>query len=119
QWFQIAASLLGGVGFKIKLPAGWIEREFRYQAIRLGKWGFAAIPGEAIHAIALDLKSRGAMLGFERTFTCGLANGHMSYVCTTPEYAVGGYEAVSSFFGATAGDRLVDSVQRQLTKVKP
>jgi hypothetical protein len=107
------------LGLKITLPPGWIETQFRFQALRIGKWGFASIPGEAIHTIGLDLKARGAALGFDHTFTCGLANGHMAYITTRDEYWDGGYEALATFWGDTQADKLEDSSQRQMAKIKP
>lgn len=118
-WFQVLATIGGQTGIDVKIPPTWIEHQFRWQAIRIGRFGFASIPGEAIHTIALDVKAFGASLGFEHTFVCGLANGHMSYVVTEPEYWVGGYEGFSTLFGPHTAQVLEDAVSRQLTKVKP
>lgn len=118
-WFQFLQQVGGNLGYAVPIPMGWIENEFRYQGVRVGKWGFTSIPGEAIHTIALDLKARGKALGFERTFTCGLANGHMAYICTPSEYDAGGYESLATFWGRDTADKLTDACMRQLTKVKP
>jgi hypothetical protein len=106
-------------GVPIPIPAGWCEREFRFQAIRLGKWGFCSIPGEAIHTITTDLKNQGAVLGYDKLFTCGLANGHMMYVTTEQEYDAGGYEGLCTLFGRDASDKLEAAVSRQITRIKP
>lgn len=118
-WLQFLAQAGVNLGVKIQIPRGWCEREFRFQAVRLGKWGFSSIPGEAIHTITTDLKARGLALGYERLFTCGLANGHASYVTTEPEYNAGGYEAISTLFGSHTADRLTDACDRQITKTRP
>lgn len=107
------------LGVKLNFPPGWIETQFRFQAIRIGKWGFASIPGEAIHTIGWDLKARGKAAGFDHTFTCGLANGHMAYITTKEEFWYGGYEALATFWGDTQADKLEDSSERQMRKVKP
>ncbi len=118
-WFQFLQTIGGNLGYAVPIPKGWIENEFRFQGTRIGKWGFTSMPGEAIHTISLSLKKQGKSLGFERTFTCGLANGHMAYICTPDEYDAGGYESLATFWGRDTGTKLEDACVKQLTKVKP
>src|SRR5579883_2022289 len=118
-WTATIQALGASLGASLPLPAGSVETELRFQAVRLGKWGFVSIPGEAIHTIGLDLKAYGATLGYEHVFPCGLSNGHMGYVCTEPEYNAGGYEAILTLFGSKTADRLEAACEAQLEAVKP
>jgi hypothetical protein len=118
-WLSAIQALGANFGMTIPIPSGTLETQFRFQAIRVGKWGFTSIPGEAIHTIALDLKAYGQTLGYEHVFTCGLANGHMGYCCTEPEYNAGGYEALLTLFGSKQADKLEASCEAQLAAIKP
>ncbi|MGE0711768.1 MAG: neutral/alkaline non-lysosomal ceramidase N-terminal domain-containing protein [Planctomycetota bacterium] len=106
-------------GIRFKFPRGWVEREFRFQAIRIGADVIASMPGEPIHEIGLGIKQDGKALGFRHVLAAGLANGHGSYFTTAKEYGYGGYEGMASFFGPQNGDKLRDAVKQQMTKVKP
>ncbi len=106
-------------GVTIPLSSLDIDRSFRYQAIRLQNTLLSSIPGEAIHEIGLEVKAMGALLGFEHTFVCGLANGHMAYITNQREYNVGGYEALASLFGDTTGQKVVDACALTALQVAP
>lgn len=108
-----------GVGVTVALPHGWMEQEFRIQAIRIGRGVIGSLPGEPIHEIGLSLKQDGRNLGFDHVMTVGLANGHGAYFTTEREYWYGGYEALASLFGPQNGTRLMDSVRRQMTRIRP
>jgi hypothetical protein len=119
-WFAVLGQLgVTSLGVQIPIPNGWMEREFRFQAIRMGKWGFASIPGEAIHTITDLLKATGPSLGYDKLFCCGLANGHASYITTEQEFDAGGYEGISTLFGRDASDKLEAGIMRQITRIKP
>jgi neutral ceramidase len=102
-----------------KLGSDMVDHVFRIQAVRLNKTVIASVPGEAIHALGLEIKSAGKALGFDHTFVFGLANGHMSYVTNEVEFNAGGYESTASFFGPQAGAKLVQSCKDRMTAVKP
>lgn len=106
-------------GISFPLPADWTETRFRFQAIRIDDTVICSIPGEAIHEIGLDLKAYGRAAGFRWAYAFGLANGHMSYITTPREYALGGYEGIATFFGMYTGDRVVQSAELMIDRVTP
>jgi neutral ceramidase len=103
----------------VKIPNGLIEREFRYQAIRIGKTVIASMPGEPIHEMGLILKADGRGMGYDYVIPAGLANGHGSYFTTPTEYGFGGYEGMASLFGPQGGVILMDSCRRLMDRLKP
>ncbi len=118
--FLSAVQHLGiGVGVSLGLPQGWVETEFRFQAIRIGRGVLTSLPGEPIHALGLMLKQDGRALGFDHVMTVGLANGHGAYFTTEREYWYGGYEALASLFGPQNGVKLTDAARRQMTRLRP
>ncbi len=96
-------------GITITLTPQDMDREFRFQAVRLQRSLLSSIPGEAIHEVGLEVKAAGAAYGFEHTFVAGLANGHMSYITTPQEYQFGGYEGAATLFGSDTGTKVVDA----------
>lgn len=106
------------LGAKVRLPDGWLERAFRYQAIRIGRSVIASMPGEPIHEIGMAIKVRKAM-GFDRVLAAGLANGHGSHFTNPREFQVGGYEGMASMFDQGGGDALIDAARRQMDRLKP
>ncbi len=118
--FLSAVQNLGiGVGATIGIPQGWVETEFRFQAIRIGRGVLTSLPGEPIHELGLMLKQDGRGLGFDQVMTVGLANGHGAYFTSEREYWYGGYEALASFFGPQNGVKLTDAARRQMTRLRP
>lgn len=118
--FLAAVQNLGiGVGMTVGIPNGWIETEFRFQAIRIGRGVLASLPGEPIHELGLLLKNDGRALGFDHVMTVGLANGHGAYFTSEKEYWYGGYEALASLFGPQNGAKLTDAARRQMTRLRP
>ncbi len=117
QFQAVLAVLPPATNVGIPLPGGFMDRSFRYQAVRLQNTLLSSVPGEALHEIGLEIKARGAALGFDRTFVCGLANGHMSYITTPTEYAVGGYESIATLFGANTGDKVITSCEAVAAQV--
>lgn len=108
-----------GIGAGIVIPQGWMETEFRFQAIRIDRTVIASLPGEPIHLLGLAIKQDGHGLGYDHVMVAGLANGHGAYFTTEREYWYGGYEALASFFGPTNGARLVDAQRRLMTRMRP
>jgi len=108
-----------GPGVSLALPRGWMENEFRYQAIRIGKAVIASMPGEPIHELGLLIKADGHAKGFDHVMTAGLANGHGAYFTSEKEYWYGGYEGIASLFGPKNGEILVNAAIRQMEKLKP
>jgi len=107
------------LGTRVRLPDGWLERSFRYQAIRIDRSVIASLPGEPIHELGLAIKLLGKGQGYEHVLAAGLANGHGSYFTTAREYQVGGYEGLASMFDQGGGAVLVESARRQMERLKP
>lgn len=115
-WMQALSAL----GFKlhIDLPRGWVEREFRFQAVHLGGSVIASLPGEPIHLLGLELKRDGRALGYEHVIPACLGNGYGSYFTTPAEYGYGGYEGLASFFGPDNGQKLLAPARRLMQAVR-
>lgn len=116
---QGLASLGITLGIDFNIPNGWIEREFRFQAIRIDGSVLTTLPGEPLHEIGLTLKSDGKALGFEHVIPAALANGHGAYFTTDQEFQFGGYEGMATLFGAHTGSKVTDASRRQMQRLKP
>ena len=121
EYEELQVLLLFGInpGFKITLPNGWFETEFRFQAIRLNDTAIVSLPGEAIHQLGLQTKEDGKALGFTKVYPFGLANGHMGYITTEAEYEIGGYERLATFFGPKTGENMRAACKAVMEEVKP
>ena len=120
NWFVSALKDLGvNPDIALHVPHGWIEREFRYQAVRLDKTVLVSMPGEPIHKIGLDLKQKGQGMGFDFVIPAGLSNGHGGYFTTPAEYGYGGYEGLLSMFGPQNGVQLEDACVRLMEQLRP
>lgn len=95
-----------------------VDREFRFQAIRIGGSVIATVPGEPITEIGLEIKHRAKTLGFDHALVFGLANGHMGYITTEAEYFAGGYEGLATLYGPQTGERVSTSVWQLLREVR-
>lgn len=115
------ATLLGGFGNAqtIPLDTSMVDHSFHMMAVALDDEVISAIPGEPIHTLGAQIRTRGKALGFSKVLLFGLANGHMSYVTDEAEYQAGGYEAAATFFGPDTGSRLVDACVARLAAVRP
>lgn len=118
-FLQAIQNLGIGLGATLAIPRGWIETEFRFQAIRINRSVIASMPGEPIHEIGLLIKAEGRRQGYDHVIAAGLANGHGAYYTTAKEYGYGGYEALASLFGPTNGQKIIDGATAQMQKLKP
>ncbi|RMG13759.1 MAG: hypothetical protein D6731_11545 [Planctomycetota bacterium] len=120
NWFVQGLRRLGiSPHVRFRLPSGWMEREFRFQAVRIGDSVIASMPGEPIHEIGLGIKNDGRALGFAHVLPAGLANGHGAYFTTPAEYGFGGYEGLASMFGDQGGQRLRAACLAVMRRVRP
>ncbi len=105
-------------GFVITLGDDWLENEFRFQAIRIDNDVIASVPGEAIHHLGFQIKDDARALGYRNPFVFNLANGHMSYIATEPEYHIGGYEGIATFFGPRTGPNVRAACEAMMQRVR-
>ena len=75
------------------------------QAIRIGDLGIAAVPGELLVELGLDLKARSP---FSQTIVIELANDSVGYLPTRQSYEEGGYEPEASVFAPGCGEQIVE-----------
>lgn len=75
------------------------------QALRIGDLGIAAVPGELMVELGLDLKARSP---FSQTMVIELANDSVGYLPTSRSYEEGGYEPEASVFAPGCGEQIVD-----------
>jgi len=80
---------------------------------------FVAIPGELGSILNFQVKERGKMLGFEKTFLLGLTNDALGYIISEDEYRHKTYESTISLFGPTFGSFIANEAFQLLEKLRP
>jgi len=80
---------------------------------------FVAIPGELGSILNFQVKERGKMLGFEKTFLLGLTNDALGYIITEDEYRHKTYESTISLFGPTFGSFIANESFQLLERLRP
>jgi hypothetical protein len=80
---------------------------------------FVAIPGELGSILNFQVKDRGKLVGFEKTFLLGLTNDALGYIITEDEYRHKTYESTISLFGATFGSFIANESFQLLEKLRP
>jgi neutral/alkaline ceramidase-like enzyme len=80
---------------------------------------FVAIPGELGSILNFQVKDRGKLLGFEKTFLLGLTNDALGYIITEDEYRHKTYESTISLFGPTFGSTIANEAFQLLEKLRP
>jgi hypothetical protein len=83
------------------------------------KFAFVTIPGELSSILNLQVKERGRLLGFERTFLLGLTNDALGYILSEDEYRHKTYESTISLFGAHFGSFITNEAFAGLEKLRP
>jgi neutral ceramidase len=84
-----------------------------------GNLAFVAIPGELGSILNLQVKERGKLLGFEKTFLLGLTNDALGYIISEDEYRHKTYESTISLFGPTFGSFIANESFQLLEKLRP
>jgi hypothetical protein len=96
--------------------ASWPARvSTSVQAIRIGDFNIATMPGEAFVELGLEIKR-----AVPRTMMIELANDYRGYIPTVEGHRTGGYEtwrAKSSYLETDAAPKLVASAIRQLGRL--
>jgi len=80
---------------------------------------FVTIPGELGSILNFQVKERGRLLGFEKTFLLGLTNDALGYIITEDEYRHGTYESSISLFGPGFGSFITNEAFQVLEKLRP
>jgi neutral ceramidase len=80
---------------------------------------FVTIPGELSSILNFQVKDRGKMLGFEKTFLLGLTNDALGYIITEDEYRHQTYESSISLFGPAFGSFITNEAFQVLEKLRP
>ncbi len=80
---------------------------------------FVTIPGELSSILNNQVKERGRLLGFEKTFLLGLTNDALGYIITEDEYRHKTYEASISLFGPNFGSFITNEAFTALEKLRP
>ena len=83
------------------------------------RFAFVTIPGELGSILNFQVKERGKLLGFERTFLLGLTNDALGYIITEDEYRHGTYESSISLFGPGWGSFITNEAFQALEKLRP
>src|SRR5262249_38227337 len=83
------------------------------------KIAFVTIPGELGSILNFQVKERGKLLGFEKTFLLGLTNDALGYIITEDEYRHGTYESSISLFGPGFGSFISNEAFQLLEKLRP
>lgn len=84
-----------------------------------GRFAFVTIPGELSSVLNFQVKERGKLLGYEKTFLLGLTNDALGYILTEDEYRHGTYESSISLFGPHFGSIITSEVFLALEKLRP
>jgi neutral ceramidase len=80
---------------------------------------FVTIPGELSSILNFQVKERGKLLGFEKTFLLGLTNDALGYIITEDEYRHGTYESSISLFGPGWGSFITNEAFQALEHLRP
>jgi neutral ceramidase len=83
------------------------------------RMAFVAIPGELGSILNFQVKDRGKLLGFEKTFLLGLTNDALGYIITEDEYRHKTYESTISLFGPAFGSFIANEAFQLLEQLRP
>jgi hypothetical protein len=83
------------------------------------RFAFVTIPGELSSILNFQVKERGKLLGFEKTFLLGLTNDALGYIITEDEYRHNTYESSISLFGPAFGSFITNEAFQALEKLRP
>lgn len=81
--------------------------ELPISVVRLGGVAWAHVPVELFTTLAAQIRERSP---FPVTRVVGYTDGYFGYVADAAAHAVGGYEALMSYFEAATGELLVEAV---------
>ncbi len=90
---------------------------FKFQAMRIGELGIAAVPTESYAKTGLAIKKESPL---KSTFIIGIANGYGGYLPTPEDHKLGGYstwQTTSSFMEKDAEPKIRREIVRLLESV--
>jgi len=87
-------------------------------ALRVNGLVVAAVPGEAITELGLELKKRAKAAGAKYAAIAGLSGRDVSYILSEEQYKRGGYEASMSFYGPKLGEQIVNALTALIKQVE-
>jgi hypothetical protein len=95
----------------LPVPESYSIKQTRLSAIRLGEIVFVTLPGEPLTTLG-EYVVDGARVatGAEEAFLLGYAQDYTGYLPMPDDWALGGYEAASNFWGPDQAVYLADSV---------
>lgn len=87
----------------------WISSQTLISQVHFGNLWLVTWPGEAITDLGTRLIAQSKEAGAEDVWFMGLTNDHLAYFLTPEEFAAGGYESCSTFFGANGGLKIIEA----------
>lgn len=114
QWHPVEALYAQRILVAAKAPA---ELSVPVQAMRIGDFGLAALPVEALVEVGLELKAKS---GYSKTMVMGISNGYFGYMPTETQHALGGYESWlgSNRLETKAAPKMVSSLLEMLAELR-
>ena len=113
------AAQQGPYAFLLPSALEALPRAAVVQQFRVGDAVFAALPGEPLCEVGLDVERRLTMLGVKHPVVVGLANDYIGYIVNAKEYAHGGYEVDQrSYYGPSLGERLAKATGDSASRLK-
>jgi hypothetical protein len=98
---------LAAVAYPIRLPLTFASflstTSTEVQAMSIAGLSIMAVPAEMTAPLGIELKDQARRLGFAQPSIFGLANDHIGYILTEPQYRRGGYERMVSGYGPGLG----------------
>ncbi len=86
--------------------------------LRLGDLVVVGIPGEPTSELGRRIVALGKKWGFPHTVVVSHCNGWIGYILEPEDYDRGGYEATLAFHGRETSQRVLDAVEKGLSKMR-
>lgn len=87
------------------------------QAIRIGGWVLATLPGEVTVGMGRRIRAAVEKAAGARAALVSYTNGHLGYMTTPEEYAEGGYEALLNLCGGETGPVFQESLAKLVARL--
>lgn len=110
RWLR---NLLG----KVSMP-DIFNKPIRIKAVDAGDFIFPVVPAEITTDIGRNIEFLGQLSTQKRILPLTLADSYYGYILKESDYRKGGYEACNSYYGATFGEKLVDTYRSLFQEMK-